>query len=330
MRGLRRQFRQVLFVVATALALAACQRVRDTADTLRQLQQIQQQVSERVGTHDVAVNLNIGRFLSIGITNSPWEGLPTSEKRQKALEIARLAHAGVGSESRVEVVTVGFAVRRTYFAFINYSRTTDVYQFGLDDLVTGPSKPPLSERWLAKETPQNDLYFVAVGEVPPALLNEMASHFDGTLGARITVLPGLPFDRVTFDPRRAQIVAEELISAIRQRYATLAHNERARVIGITPYDMYIQGLRDQWLFTFSLRSSDDHFAVVSYARMDPARLGRPPDAERLKARLRKMVAKNIGIMHYGLPISPDPRSALYGQIGGVDELDRMTEYFEPE
>jgi hypothetical protein len=42
-----------------------------------------------------------------------------------------------------------------------------------------------------------------------------------------------------------------------------------------------------------------------------------------------MVAKNIGIMYYGLPISQDPRSVLYGQIDGVDELDVMTEYFEP-
>jgi hypothetical protein len=43
-----------------------------------------------------------------------------------------------------------------------------------------------------------------------------------------------------------------------------------------------------------------------------------------------MVAKNIGIMYFGLPISQDPMSVLYGQIGGVEELDRMTEYFEPE
>jgi hypothetical protein len=82
-------------------------------------------------------------------------------------------------------------------------------------------------------------------------------------------------------------------------------------------------MANQWRFTFSLRSEEDHFAVVSYARMDPARLGGRTDAERLKTRLRKMVAKNIGIMYYGLPISQDPRSVLYGQIGGVRELDEM-------
>jgi predicted Zn-dependent protease len=88
-------------------------------------------------------------------------------------------------------------------------------------------------------------------------------------------------------------------------------------------------MRTQWQFTFSLRSSDDRFAVVSYARMDPSGLGERPDPGRFTARLHKMVAKNIGIMYYGLPISQDPRSVLYGQIDGVDELDVMTEYFEP-
>ena len=146
---------------------------------------------------------------------------------------------------------------------------------------------------------------------------------------RITVLPALSFDRVTFDPVRSQTVADEVITAVRQRYATLARDGRTRVICVTPYDMYMQAMMNRWSFTFSLRSSDEHFAVVSYARMDPSSLGEQPDPGRFTARLHKMVAKNIGIMYYGLAISQDPRSVLYGQIDGVDELDLMTEYFEP-
>jgi hypothetical protein len=42
-----------------------------------------------------------------------------------------------------------------------------------------------------------------------------------------------------------------------------------------------------------------------------------------------MVAKNIGVIYYGLPVSDNPRSVLYAKIGGVDELDVMTEYFDP-
>ena len=43
-----------------------------------------------------------------------------------------------------------------------------------------------------------------------------------------------------------------------------------------------------------------------------------------------MITKNIGIMYYGLPASGNPRSALFRSILGVDDLDRMTEEFDPK
>ena len=41
-------------------------------------------------------------------------------------------------------------------------------------------------------------------------------------------------------------------------------------------------------------------------------------------------AKNIGIIYYGPPASPNPRSVMYCDILGVDDLDRMTEDFNPK
>ena len=40
--------------------------------------------------------------------------------------------------------------------------------------------------------------------------------------------------------------------------------------------------------------------------------------------------KDIGIMYYGLPLSNDPRSVMYRNILGIDDLDRMTEHFAPK
>ena len=124
--------------------------------------------------------------------------------------------------------------------------------------------------------------------------------------------------------------ADRLIQAVRFRYRTLVKNPRTRVIAVTPYDMDTEAMRDQWRFTFSLRSSDQRMAVVSYARMDPAKLDGRPDEGLLRTRLRKMVTKNIGIICFGLPLSDDPRSVLFGSVLGVEELDRMTEDFKPK
>jgi hypothetical protein len=40
-----------------------------------------------------------------------------------------------------------------------------------------------------------------------------------------------------------------------------------------------------------------------------------------------MVGKNIGVLYYGLPLSGDPRSLLYANIGGPQELDSISEMF---
>jgi hypothetical protein len=45
------------------------------------------------------------------------------------------------------------------------------------------------------------------------------------------------------------------------------------------------------------------------------------------ARFRKMVAKNIGVLYYRLPLSQDPRSLMYADIGGPQELDVMSDSY---
>lgn len=174
------------------------------------------------------------------------------------------------------------------------------------------------------------LYFVGVGNVRPDLVKELAVHFRQALGINVEELPTLSFDRVTVDNDRSQVVAEELIAAIRRRYPALARDVDTRIIGVTGDDMYLRTMAGSWTFGFSWRSENGHMAVISYARMDPAALGLSPDPAMLRSRVAKMVAKDIGVLYYGLPLSDNPRSALYGNIGGTDELDVMTEYFDPQ
>ena len=183
---------------------------------------------------------------------------------------------------------------------------------------------------LAQTTAPLQLYFVAIGDVPRGLLDHLVLHFQSKFGLRITPLMAMTFDEAAFDPSRRQMVAEDIISAMRRRHLKLARDAPARVIGITPLDMYMRAMREQWRFSFSLRSPDRRFGVVSYARMDPAVLGDSPSEDLMRSRLRKMITKNIGIMYYALPASPNPRSVMYRDILGVDDLDRMTEDFNPK
>ena len=182
----------------------------------------------------------------------------------------------------------------------------------------------------AQTAPTPELYLVAIGDVPGDMTDRLVLYVQTRFQIPIRTLSALKFDGQMLDRQRSQVVADELIRAVRVQHATLVKNPRTRVIAVTPFDMYMQAMRDQWRFTFSLRSRDQRVAVVSYARMDPANLGQAPDAAVLEPRLRKMISKNIGIIYYGLPTSDNPLSAMFGNILGVDDLDRMTEDFKPK
>lgn len=43
-----------------------------------------------------------------------------------------------------------------------------------------------------------------------------------------------------------------------------------------------------------------------------------------------MLTKDVGLMCLDLRLSDNPRSVLYGNVLGVDELDVMTEEFDPK
>ena len=71
----------------------------------------------------------------------------------------------------------------------------------------------------------------------------------------------------------------------------------------------------------------ERFAVVSTARMDDAAWGGAPDAQRLEARLRKMVTRNLGILYFGLDQTSDRRSVMFGPILGLADLDSTGDDF---
>jgi predicted Zn-dependent protease len=75
---------------------------------------------------------------------------------------------------------------------------------------------------------------------------------------------------------------------------------------------------------------ENRLAIISYARMDAVNLGDPPNDEVLRSRLRKMLTKDVGLMCLGLAMNDNPRSVLDGNGLGVDEVDVMTEEFDPK
>ena len=166
--------------------------------------------------------------------------------------------------------------------------------------------------------PARVLYLVPI-HAAPELIESLAAYYRDRLGVNVQLPGAVQVDSLAFDTSRRQLVAEEAIKLMRDRYAALAAS--GPVIGVTSWDMYI---RDRpWQFGFSWRQPP--YAAVSYARMDPARLGEGPSGDRLAGRLRKMVSRNVGVLLFGLGTNADRTSLMYQDIMGIDDLDRTDE-----
>ncbi len=168
------------------------------------------------------------------------------------------------------------------------------------------------------------VYFVPLGEFPLASVEHLVTHYRDKYGLAIETLGVVQLEPGVVNTDRRQLIAEELIALMKRKYPELAADPGAILIGITPSDMYIQAVA--WRFAFAARR-EGRFAVVSSARMDPVNFRKPPDTDLLHTRLRKIVSKNVGIMHYRLPQSSDRDSVMYGPILSLDDLDSIGEDF---
>jgi tetratricopeptide (TPR) repeat protein len=191
-------------------------------------------------------------------------------------------------------------------------------------LALGDKKAAFAESKTASDLDERTVYFVPLGDFSSPVTAELATHYKTKFGIGIVCLPVIPLDGSTFDSHRHQLIAEDVIELIKRTYPKLVEDPDAVVIGLTESDMYIR--EKTWQYAFSYRG-DSRFAVVSNARMNPANLGQSANAELLNTRFRKMVMKNIGILYYQMPNNSNPKSVLYNNIDGVEELDRIDEEF---
>jgi predicted Zn-dependent protease len=171
--------------------------------------------------------------------------------------------------------------------------------------------------------PAGRVYLVPVDHFPVERARAIADYFAATFGVRIDVASAITWPKDAYDPERRQMNSALMLTRLEEIYASV--DQPAIAIALTTRDMFNPAV--DWSYVFSYRRNN-RVAVVSLARMDRGCMGLwPADDVRLTARLRKMVGKNIGFMYFGLDMSSDPRSMLFANIGGPQELDAMSDGF---
>jgi len=174
--------------------------------------------------------------------------------------------------------------------------------------------------------PGRRAYLVRLGPQRSISLDSLPDYYRAKLNLTVEILPPLPLESGSFNPERNQFVAEGLIASMQRHLPRLAADPAAVVIGVTEADMYIRAF--DWRFAFNYYRGTERFAVVSTARMTPWLYRLRGKEYFLHARMRKMVSRDIGLLVYRLPLSQDPTSLLYGNVGGLNDLDLIQERFE--
>jgi YD repeat-containing protein len=184
--------------------------------------------------------------------------------------------------------------------------------------------PPAKTAPISELKGVGTVYFVPLSKAQSVLSTDLLSYYRKKYGLDPHVLAPVPLPSWTTDETRHQLIAEELVEAIKRAYPRLANDPDAILLGVTDEDMYIAEMN--WSYAFSWRQ-EERFAIVSTARLDPVFDKEPEDPKLVEARTRKMITKDIGLLYYRLQPSYDYSSALYDSIDGVDDLDDMGEDF---
>lgn len=132
-------------------------------------------------------------------------------------------------------------------------------------------------------------------------------------------------DLAAFDRNREQVDAVVVSDQLARAFQDARGIAPATILGVTTLDMYSSAFADD-PFDFGLAKKfpqKQGFAVVSTARMGAG--------EELFRRLETMAMRYVGLLHFDLPESTSPGSALSPSVRTLEDLDRLQPRFsDPE
>jgi uncharacterized RDD family membrane protein YckC len=193
---------------------------------------------------------------------------------------------------------------------------TEVTGVRVSSLILGLAVGGLLVAFAATGRPgRADVYVVPLNEVTANDAQLVAADVHSELHVRAAALPSVEIDPSAFDSQRAQLVAEQLESAVRSRYGQKLRNGSI-LIAVTDMDMY-SNESPQWQFVFSARD-DAGVGVISLARLGST------DPTVFRSRVDKLLARHVERLRDHAPFNNDPNSVLYANLLSVGDIDRTT------
>ena len=146
----------------------------------------------------------------------------------------------------------------------------------------------------------------------------LARELESRYGVPVVARARIDIPSWTLDAARHQLVADELVSALRRAYPASGD---AVVIGISDYDIESTSLGIQHMFAFR---DSQHYAVVSSAQLGANGFDRLRGHSRHE-RVRKLVARELGFLYLRRSESADRHSLLRSMMWRLHDIDALRE-----
>jgi YD repeat-containing protein len=167
------------------------------------------------------------------------------------------------------------------------------------------------------------VYLLPLDDAAASELKELPAYYMARLGMDVQLLPTQELGPEEMDAEAKQVIAEKALLSMAENQPRMAEDMDSVMLGVTSRDMNYQTLNLRYGTNFY----SGRFSIVSTARFHgmPWYAGSNPEV--LAIRTRKMITRNLALLHFPLDRSSDVTSALSIDAYTPSDVDRMGESF---
>jgi YD repeat-containing protein len=165
------------------------------------------------------------------------------------------------------------------------------------------------------------VYLLPLDDAAAFDIKDLPAYYMARLGLEVRLLPTQKLTPDTLSTNAKQLIAERVLMSMTEKHSETIADMDSEILGVTSQDINIQSA--DWRYATNYRSG--RFGIVSTARFHgmPWYAGANPEV--FAVRMRKMVTKNLVMLHYPVDLSADVTSALATSVFTTSDVDEMGE-----
>jgi YD repeat-containing protein len=170
------------------------------------------------------------------------------------------------------------------------------------------------------------IYLLPLDDAAASDLKDLPAYYKALLDLDVTVLGTQSLGTDSMDAKAKQVIAEKALDTIEQTHREISEDLDSEILGVTSQDLNIR--TSGWKFTTNYRYG--RFGIVSTARLHGMPWYAGANPEIYGVRVRKIVTKNLALLHYPVELSTDATSAVATSTFTRADFDEMGERFGGE